>query len=225
MPDFPTSPQEPATFMADWLQKAFDAMGPPPGSEGLAVQLGVRLDGEGGGEWVFDIADGALTIREGSCDESAFTYVQSVADWKGALWGGHGGAIGQGAARLFQPGHDIPEAVAGQMGGAPPPAALAEMEKLDGMIEMVVTGGEGGDWSVAFRLGKGPVPEEPTCSIAITSEDAAALASGELDPMQAFMGGKMVVTGDMTLMLQMQAVTMQAAQAAANPGGGDAPKE
>ena len=33
---------------------------------------------------------------------------------------------------------------------------------------------------------------------------------GELDPMQAFMAGRVQVQGDMTLMLQMQAVLMQA---------------
>jgi hypothetical protein len=216
MPDFPSDPQAPASFMAEWLPRAFEEAGAPPGSEGISVELGVKLEGEGGGEWIFAIADGTLTIREGAREEAAFTYVQSVEDWHGALWGGRGGAIGEGAARLFKPGSQLPAGAVGQMGGAPAPAALVEMAKLDGVIAMVVTGAEGGDWKVAFRLGPGPIPEEATCSIAITVEDAEALASGELDPMQAFMGGKMVVTGDMTLMLQMQAAAMQAAQSPAS---------
>ena len=33
---------------------------------------------------------------------------------------------------------------------------------------------------------------------------------GELDPLQAFMAGRIEVSGDMTLVLQMQAVLMQA---------------
>jgi putative sterol carrier protein len=38
---------------------------------------------------------------------------------------------------------------------------------------------------------------------------------GELDPMQAFMSGKLRVAGDMTLMMQMQAIQMQVAAAEA----------
>jgi putative sterol carrier protein len=41
---------------------------------------------------------------------------------------------------------------------------------------------------------------------------------GELNPMEAFMAGRIKVAGDMTLMMQMQAIQMQAAQAAAASG-------
>ena len=46
---------------------------------------------------------------------------------------------------------------------------------------------------------------------------------GELDPMQAFMSGRLQVSGDMTLMMQMQAIQMQAAAQAA--AGGPTPGE
>jgi putative sterol carrier protein len=36
------------------------------------------------------------------------------------------------------------------------------------------------------------------------------MQSGTLDPMQAFMSGKIQVIGDMALMMQMQAIAMQA---------------
>jgi putative sterol carrier protein len=79
---------------------------------------------------------------------------------------------------------------------------------------MVVTGGPGGDWSVNFKLGPGPVPADPTTTVTIAAADADALERGELDPMQAFMSGKIMVAGDMTLMMQMQAIQMQAQAAA-----------
>jgi putative sterol carrier protein len=106
------------------------------------------------------------------------------------------------------------------MGAGPPsPAALAEMQKLNGMIRMEVTGAEGGDWSVAFKIGPGPIPEQATTTITMSAADAEALERGELDPMQAFMSGRMRVAGDMTLMMQMQAIQMQvAAQQAAQKG-------
>lgn len=212
MPDFPAEPMPPAEFMEQWLPAAFAEAGLPPGSEALDVRLGIQLDGEGGGEWVFHMDHGTLHVSAGSRDETAFSYVQSVDDWRGALWEGRGGAMAEGFARFFQPGRDINEGSVAALGGAPPPQALGQLERLDGCIRIAVTGGEGGDWGVGLRLGPGPVPEEPTCTISITAEDAHALSTGELDPMQAFMGGNMAVTGDMTLMLQMQAVMMQAAQ-------------
>ena len=63
--------------------------------------------------------------------------------------------------------------------------------------------------------------------IRITDEAAAAMSSGELDPMTAFMSGKIQVEGDMTLMMQMQAIQMQVAQEqqakdAGSGGGSDA---
>ena len=62
-------------------------------------------------------------------------------------------------------------------------------------------------------------PEEPTTTITVKAEDADAMERGELDPMQAFMSGRILVAGDMALMMQMQAIQMQA-QAAAQPKTG-----
>ena len=216
MAEFPASPISPRQYLEEWLPVAFREADTPD-SSGAEARLGVLLEGEGGGEWIFHVAGGELRVEPGSRAETAFTFVQSVEDWRGALWEGRGGAIGTGAQALFKPGAAPPPGAAGQMGaGAPSLGALEEMRKLDGVIKMVVTGGDGGDWAVAFKLGPGEIPAEPTTQIAITAEDAAAMETGELDPMQAFMSGRMQVTGDMTLMMQMQAIQMQAAQAAAS---------
>jgi putative sterol carrier protein len=68
---------------------------------------------------------------------------------------------------------------------------------------------------VDFKLGPGAIPEEPTTTLTISAEDAEAMAAGTLDPMAAFMQGKILVAGDMALMMQMQAIQMQAAAQAA----------
>jgi putative sterol carrier protein len=73
---------------------------------------------------------------------------------------------------------------------------------------MVVSGGPGGDWKTNFKLGPGPIPTEPTTTVSISADDAAAMERGELDPMQAFMGGRIQIAGDMALMMQMQAAMM-----------------
>ncbi len=99
----------------------------------------------------------------------------------------------------------------GASAGGGNPAALDALQSLNGVIRIVVTGGEGGDWATSLKLGPGEIPAEPTTTVTITAADAAALQTGELDPMQAFMGGKIQIAGDMSLMMQMQAIAMQAA--------------
>jgi len=223
MPEFPTSPVPPAEFMEEFLPRAFaESEELKQQVQGVETRLGVRLDGEGGGEWVVHVKDGDVRIEPGSREKAAFTVVQSVDDWRGALWEGRGGAIGKQASAVFRPGAQPAAAGPGAM-GPPSPAALAQMESLNGLMKMVVTGGAGGDWSVAFKLGPGEIPAEPTTTITMTSEDAAAMESGALNPMEAFMAGRIQVAGDMSLMMQMQAIQMQAqmqAQQASGGGGG-----
>ena len=214
MPEFPPTPIAPAEFLEGWLPKAFAAAELPEDVKSADVALGICLEGEGGGEWVLRVEQGDLRIAAEPRAETAFTFVQSVEDWRGALWEGRGGAIGQGAAGLFKPGA-TPASGAGGMGGTPNLAALKQMRALDGVIRMVVTGGEGGDWAVAFKLGPGEIPAEPTTTVSVSAEDAAKMQSGELNPLEAFMAGRIQVAGDMALMMQMQAIQMQAAASAA----------
>jgi putative sterol carrier protein len=83
---------------------------------------------------------------------------------------------------------------------------------------MVVTGGEGGDWQVGLKLGPGAIPEQPAATVTLAAEDAAAMERGELDPVQAFMAGRLQVEGDVSLLMQVQAVRMQGAAAAGSGG-------
>jgi hypothetical protein len=223
VPEFPPKPVAPKEFLEKWLPQAFADSTQPPGTEDVDVKLGVKLDGDGGGEWVVHLAKGQMNVSQGSREETAFSVVQSVADWRGALWEGRGGAIGKQASAIFRPGEAAGPARPGQMqgAGAPSPAALEQMKALNGVIRMVVAGGQGGEWKVDFKLGPGPIPEQPSTTITVSADDAAAMERGELDPMTAFMSGRMQVAGDMALMMQMQMIQMQAAAAAssAKPSG------
>jgi len=214
MPDFPAAPLSPAKFLEQWLPRAFADADVPEDVKSADVALGIVLWGEGGGEWVLRVQSGALQVKPEPRADTAFTYVQSVADWQGALWQGRGGAIGQGAAGLFRPG-SAPAAESAGMGGAPPLSALEAMRALDGVIRLVVSSGDADEWAVAFKLGPGEIPAEPTTTVRVSHEDAEKMQSGELNPMEAFMAGRIQVVGDMALMMQMQAIQMQAAAAAA----------
>jgi len=216
--EFPSDPVSPQAFMDDVLPGIFAAHDLPDGAGAIDIKLGVRLEGEDGGDWLLHLADGKLDIRSGTREGALITIIQTVDDWRGALWEGRGGVFGEQAGKVFREGAvALPGAGAGGAGLANP-GALQALDALNGVIRIVVTGGAGGDWATGIKLGTGDIPAEPTTSVTIAAEDAEAMARGELDPMSAFMGGKVQIAGDMTLMMQMQAIAMQAAMPP--PGGG-----
>ncbi len=208
MPAFPSAPMPPSEYLQRYLPAAFDEARAPEAARELKIQLGVRLSGEGGGEWLLDLEEGRVSVRPGSREQAAFSYVQSVEDWRGALWEGRGGLVGRGAAALFRPGASEVEAASRFVGDGALPGILAALGELRGLVGVVVTHPRG-DWRVALQLGPGPIPAEPTTEVSVSAEDLDRMQAGELKPMEAFMAGRIRVTGDMTLMLQMQAAQMQ----------------
>ncbi len=47
---------------------------------------------------------------------------------------------------------------------------------------------------------------EADCTVAITLENLNAMLAGELDPVTGFMGGKLKVSGDMSIAMKLQRV-------------------
>jgi hypothetical protein len=212
MPEFPRSPVAPAELLESYLPAAFAAAPRPDAAVGVQLALGVQLVGAGGGEWVLDLRDGDVSVRSGSRAETAFSYVQTVEDWSGALWGGRGGAVGRLTAALFHPGaREVEAAVA--LVGAGVPAAIAAFRDLRGLVRAVVSD-DGGDWRVALQLGPGEIPSQPTTELCVSAADADQMVTGELKPIEAFMAGRIRVLGDLGLVFQMQAALLDAAGAA-----------
>lgn len=201
MPDLPTEPISAHEFMESFVPQVMEEAAIPAD---LDLKVGVMLSGEDGGEWMIHFSGGAVAVRSESRADASFSLVQSVEDWRGALWQGRGGAFGQQITGLIAGN-------SGEQTDPPNMGALASLAALDGLIQISVTGGEAGDWNAGFKLGPGEIPVEPTTHIHVSLEDAEAMQNGSLDAMQAFMSGRIRVTGDMALMMQMQAILMQAA--------------
>jgi len=209
LPAFPSEPVSPSTILEGFLPDLFGCLAQGRALPATVLELGFQLDGEDGGEWVCCVRDGALAVERAERDCATLTVIQSVEDWRGALWEGRGGLFGRVANALLK--GDALLALRDQHGEREPDfEALEPLNRLDGLIEVVLVGDDGDDWSVSVKLGPGAVPDEPSATVRIRAEDAAAIESGELDPLQAFMGGQIEVLGDMTLVLQLQAVLMQA---------------
>jgi putative sterol carrier protein len=87
-------------------------------------------------------------------------------------------------------------------------ASADKLKGIDATILFDVTGDDGGQWTVNIDDGQVSIeeeaPESPDVTVRAASKDLKALIKGELNPMAAFMQGKLKVTGDMSLAMQMQ---------------------
>jgi putative sterol carrier protein len=81
---------------------------------------------------------------------------------------------------------------------------------MNATIQFDLSGDGGGIWAVAVADGKCSVTEggvaSPTLTIAMDAADFVALTHGELNPMNAFMSGKIKLQGDMGLAMKFQSL-------------------
>jgi len=84
-------------------------------------------------------------------------------------------------------------------------------------VNEALSGGTGLDKSVKFDFGdEGKIfvsgteavasDDEADCTISVAKDDFIAMAGGELDPMMAFMSGKLKVAGDMSVAMGLQSL-------------------
>ena len=78
---------------------------------------------------------------------------------------------------------------------------------LDVVLQFIFTGSEPGEWYAEIKEGKVDVRKgshlNPKMTLTADSEDYIKLFTGQLDPMQAFMAGKLKLTGDLNLAMKM----------------------
>ncbi len=84
------------------------------------------------------------------------------------------------------------------------PAAAAGMTKT---FQWNITGDEAGKWAFQIVNGEGKVipggVEKPDITFTVSDKDWLAITEGKLDPMNAFMTGKLKVAGDMMLAMKV----------------------
>jgi len=73
-----------------------------------------------------------------------------------------------------------------------------------------LSGDNGGDWTIKIADGAVDVNEgaadSPSATINMDGDDYVKMMSGELNPMMAFMSGKVKVDGDLNSVMKMQSI-------------------
>jgi len=85
---------------------------------------------------------------------------------------------------------------------------LDQAKAIDAIYQFNITGDDGGTWVVDFTKDADWVTAGPSddaqCTIEVSSGDWLAIVADELNAMQAFMMGKLRVSGDMALATKLQ---------------------
>jgi hypothetical protein len=185
-----------AQIIEDWLPRAFSASTrrPPPDSPSVRA----TLSGPGGGDWHLQADDESLHVetrapgRRSDEDEPHIWLRQSAADFQA----------------IFHLDPDLPELL-------PNGAGVVELlclegntldlvHQLDGRIRIEIEGRRRRRWTLDVAFGQaGRRAGQPRSTVRIDSDTCEKLASGELAPLQALLGGKLVLQGDRTLVMQV----------------------
>jgi hypothetical protein len=151
----------------------------------------VLLTGDGGGAWDLTVAAGALTVGPAGAGEPAVTVTQTVADWR-AVTAGEEGAVNLAPAEASPLDVLFVDAASRQV-----------LATVRGTVRFEVTGYNGRTWALTVKLGEQGHPAEPDATISVDAETYGKLLARTLPPPEAFFSGKIKLSGNTGLAMQI----------------------
>jgi putative sterol carrier protein len=177
----------PQQFFEELLPAGFAAQA----STGNAPQdftIQFRLDGAGGGEWQAAIVNGGMQVRRGT-GEANLTVMLTVDDWRDAVLGRNGAALG-----LL-----LPQNRPGR------PDNSARAKALKGTMALELSRPQLDSFRLEMCFNNAAAPKT---TLRMALSDYLAMQDGSQNGQQLFMQGRIRIEGDMALLMQVAALTM-----------------
>ncbi len=167
------------------------------GMRAVDATLRVEVRGDAGGSFYLNIAGGVLAAAAAPAHEPFLTLVQDrdaferlVAEAGDSALGFLGGISGlAGEMKLTR-------------------SRVETLQSMAGCLRFELTGP--GGFALLAHFGPGALPETPDATIRVEAEAYRALRSGQLNPQDAFLSGKIQVEGDMQLAMQLALAALAA---------------
>jgi hypothetical protein len=193
-PNRPPRDITPARFFSDWLPLEFASEFGAGKRAAADITVAVRLEGEGGGEWVLDVRGGTLSVRAPGSPgpEPVVSMWQSVDDWRALAAGEEGANVD-----LAPPQASALDVLFVD------PASRQVMAAVKGHVRFEVTGYNGRTWWMHVKFGAQPARSEPDATMIVDAETYAAILSRKLAPPEAYFSGKIQLRGDTSLAMQL----------------------
>jgi hypothetical protein len=155
-----------------------------------SAEASIKMVIGGAGVWFLNLGQGRMEVGSKATFPELFSYHQSHEDWSALL--GSGAIFGGGGGSGPMPGRGI---------GA---SRVERLRAISGTIRIVLTGDTPDDErTVTLHFGAGEPASPAQVTVAMRDEDARKLRDGSLDPQAAFLQGRVTMTGDIALAVQL----------------------
>jgi len=160
------------------------------GMRGVNATLRIDVEGEGGGTFFLNVRRGTMAADDVPATTPLLTVVQDRRAFERVAREAGDSALGLlGGLSGFRRDFKLTK------------SRLDNLASVAGCLGFEVTGDDGFGFRVHF--GGTPVPETPDTEIRVAPEIYADLRAGRLDPQNAFMTGKLDVSGDLQIAMAL----------------------
>jgi hypothetical protein len=176
----------PKRFFEEWLPAQL------AGASGFKpMTIRVRLDGPDGGAWDLAVDAAGLAVQAGGAHEPEVTVAQTVQDWRAI-------AIGEAGAVDLAPPQSSPTDILFL-----DKQAQSLLGQVKGTVRFEVTGYNGRTWQLTVKFGDAAWKADPDATISVDAETYGQILARSLPPPQAYFQGKVRLSGDMNLAMQL----------------------
>jgi len=151
----------------------------------------------GEGLWSLGITGGEIEVSEGRHEDTLVQVTLDGADWERALERIQEGGMGPIGSASGGGG------MANMLGN---PQAASTLKAAQGTLKIVTTDGDKEDWIAVTFGGAEPNIETPRATLSMSREIAEQMGAGDANPQELFMSGKIQITGDMMMLMQLAPV-------------------